>query len=107
MVSVCIVGCSSIYSISSIKNWLVVAQIASAREAWLRHIQTAQLWALRNGQSVVMQRLSTCAVKFTDAKDWRCGWGVYLTNTSNATQQLILENQLDGRTQINLYSAQT
>jgi type IV fimbrial biogenesis protein FimT len=85
-----------------LSHWLWRWRVETVVQAWIGDLQAAQLQALRRGETLQLQRLSSCQTTLLASGDWRCGWQLSLA--SDITKGLQTP-ALDGALLILLYPA--
>jgi Tfp pilus assembly protein FimT len=75
-VVLCLLAICASWAVPSLTHWLSRLQVESVLQAWGGDLQQAQLQALRRGQNLSMERLSSCQSTPLPNGDWRCGWQV-------------------------------
>lgn len=81
-------------------HWLWRWRVETVVQAWVADLQSAQLHALRRGQTLQLQRLGDCQSILLTEGDWRCGWRVGMGADSTITMQT---QGLDGSLRIQLH----
>lgn len=75
-VVLCLLAICASWAVPTLSHWLWRLQVESVLQAWGGDLQQAQLQALRRGQNLHMERLSSCQSNPLPNGDWRCGWQV-------------------------------
>lgn len=87
-----------------LQQWIWRLQVETVVQSWSADLQAARLQALRSGQALRLQRSSQCQSAPLDNGDWRCGWQLLKTHSTNPT--VLVNTVLAGEVLVNISPAQ-
>ena len=87
-----------------LEQWVWRLQVETVVQSWSADLQAARLQALRSGQALRLQRSSQCQSAPLANGDWRCGWQLLKTHSTNPT--VLVNTVLAGDVLVNISPAQ-
>ena len=85
MVSVAVLAILATLAAPNLAPLLQRYKVDDTREAFFASINLARTEAIRQGQRVVIRRLTGCSYASAAGNDWSCGWRVFVdANSDNA-----------------------
>ena len=86
MVSVALLAILASLAAPNLSLLLQRYKVDDTREAFLASVNLARTEAIRQGQRVVMRRLTGCSYASSAGNDWSCGWRVFADANNDNVQ---------------------
>ena len=86
MVSIAVLAILAALAVPNLSSLLQRYQVDDTREAFFASVNLARTEAIRQGQRVVIRRLTGCGHAGSAGNDWSCGWRVFADANNDNVQ---------------------